>query len=325
VNYTCQEHFSALAVFLLSIYFNMRLRFLIAISLSSLTAIDLPARQSSTKWIMLNITPAQAQADCHLLQLPDGSNILIDAGEAWDAPNVAVALLRKLGVHRISMVIISHFHKDHYGQLVPIIRAGIAIDKVILNVPDKRSADLEIPWGCDLNDVQSVLAELRARKIPYTTPKAGDRIYEYKTRDRVIVSLDIICAYDGVHSPIGLTDVNDTSIVLRLSHGPTRVLFSGDLNQKLGAYLVASGVDLRADILKAPHHGAETTVPDAFYTKVHASAVLVPASKALWLSARCMRTRNYFYNAGVPAYVSGLRGNVTVTMTSKGYKIEAEH
>src|ERR1035438_10760288 len=92
----------------------MCLRFLVAVSLSIVTAVDLLASQSSTKWIMLNVTPAQAQADCHLLQLPDGSNILIDAGEAWDAPNLAVTLLKKLGVHRISLVVISHFHKDHY-------------------------------------------------------------------------------------------------------------------------------------------------------------------------------------------------------------------
>jgi competence protein ComEC len=303
----------------------MRLRLLVAVSLCLATAIDLLAGQSSTKWIMLNVTPAQAQADCHLLQLPDGSNILIDAGEAADAPDVAVTLLKKLRVRRISLVVISHFHKDHYGQLIRIIKAGIVVKKVILNVPDKRSADLEIPWGCDLNDVQSVLAELRSRNIPYITPKAGDRIYECKTRDRVNVSLDVLCAYDGVHSPVGLTDVNDTSIVLRLSHGPTRALFTGDLNKKLGTYLLESGMDLRADLLKAPHHGAEGTVPDIFYAKVHPSAVLVPVSKALWLSARCMRTRNYFYNAGVPAYVAGLRGNVTVTITAKGFQIETEH
>jgi competence protein ComEC len=274
---------------------------------------------------MLNVTPAQAQADCHLLQLPDGSNILIDAGEALDAPNVAVTLLQKLGVRRISLVVISHFHKDHYGQLIPIIKAGIVVKKVVLNVPDKRSADLEIPWGCDLNDVQSVLAELRSRRIPYATPKAGDRIYQCKTRDGAIVSLDVLCAYDGAHTPVGLTDVNDTSIVLRLSHGPTRVLFPGDLNNKLGAYLVESGADLRADLLKAPHHGAESTVSDVFYAKVHASAVLVPVSKALWLTAPCMRTRNYFYNASVPVYVAGLCGNVTVTITAKGFKIATEY
>ncbi len=303
----------------------MSLRFLTGISLSIITAIHLLAGQSSSRWIMLDVTPAQAQADCHLLQLPDGSNILIDAGAAADAPDMAVTLLQRLRVRRLSIVVITHFHKDHYGELIAIIKAGIVVDRVILNVPDKRSADLEIPWGCDLNDVQAVLAELRARKIPYTTPKAGDRIYEDRTGDGVIVSLDVLCAYDGVHTPVGLTDVNDTSIVLRLSHGSTRALFAGDLNDKLGTYLVESGMDLRANLLKAPHHGAEGTVPDAFYAKVHASAVLVPVSKALWLSARCMRTRNYFYNAGVPAYVAGIRGNVTVIMTAKGFKISTEH
>ena len=108
---------------------------------------------------MLNVTPGQAQADCHLLQMPDGSNVLIDAADAADAPGAAVAHLQRLNIHRLSLVIISHFHRDHYGRLIDILNTGITVDRVILNVPDKQSADREIPWGCDWNDVQAVLTE----------------------------------------------------------------------------------------------------------------------------------------------------------------------
>ena len=281
--------------------------------------------EPTTRWTMLNVTPAEAQADCHLLEMPDGSRVLIDAADAVDAPGAAVAHLQRLGVSRLALVIISHFHRDHYGRLLDLIKSGVTVDKVVLNVPDKSSADREMPWGCDWNDVQAVLAELRARQIPYATPKAGDRIYELKTPDGTVCSIDVLCLYDGKNTPIGPTDVNDTSIVMRVSHGPTRILFTGDLNHSLGTFLATSALDLRADLLKVPHHGTEGVAPNEFFDRVGARAVLVPSPKHLWESARSMRIRNYFLEHQIPVYVSGLQGNVTVTLTSHGYKIETEH
>jgi competence protein ComEC len=273
---------------------------------------------------MFNVTPAQGQADCHLLKMPDGSNILVDAGDGGDAPGGVVEHLKKYGIQRLHLVVISHFHQDHYGALLDILKAGIAIDRIALNVPDKRITLPEMPWGCDWYHVQMVLAELKTRQVPYFTPQAGERIFETKTTDGLVASIDVLCAYDGVNTPFGQGSVNDTSIVLRVSHGATRILFTGDAGDALGSYLVESGADLRANLLKAPHHGTEGTVPNAFYAKVRPRAVLVPSPKALWESARSRRTRNYFIDRQIPVYVSGLHGDVTATLNERGYLIETE-
>lgn len=287
-------------------------------------ALTLPAAEPSTRWAMLNVTGAEGQADCHLLTFPDGRHVLIDAGEAWDAPGSAVAHLREQGVEEIALVVISHFHWDHYGQLRNILKAGIKVHRVVLNPPDKAAADREIPWGCDWNDVQALLRELRDAGIPYAVPQKDERIFESRAADGTVASLDVLCAYDGLNTPIGPTDVNDTSIVVRLAHGPTRVLFTGDLNHSLGAWLAGSGIDLRADILKAPHHGTEGTAPNEFYDRVQPRALLVPSPRPLWESARSMRTRNYFIERNVPAHVTGIHGTVVVTLTGAGYTIEKE-
>ncbi|HEY8994461.1 MAG TPA: MBL fold metallo-hydrolase [Lacunisphaera sp.] len=275
-------------------------------------------------WTMLNVTPNQGQADCHLLEMPDGAKILIDPADAWDAPGAAVAELTKRNIRELSLVIISHFHRDHYGRLIDILDAGIKVRLVALNVPDKGSADREIPWGCDWNHVQSVLAELKQRNVPFYTPKAGERIYELASPDGTLSGIDVICLFDGKVSPIGPTDVNDTSIILRVFIGATTVLFTGDLNHSLGEYLARSGYDLRADILKAPHHGTEGTAPNEFYDRVGASAVMVSSPKILWESARSMRTRNYFMERKIPAYVTGINGSVKVTLRPHGYTVEKE-
>lgn len=287
-------------------------------------ALTLNATEPATRWAMLNVTPLEGQADCHLITLPDGRHVLIDPGAAWDAPDSALQELNRRGVRELELVVISHFHWDHYGQLRKILQAGIAVKQVAVNVPARRVAERERPWGCEFEDVQALMRELRDRTIPCFTPQAGEKLIEARNPDGTATVLEVVCAYDGLHTPVGETDVNDTSIVLRLTHGATRVLFTGDLNHPLGAWLARSDFDLRADLLKAPHHGTEGTPPNEFYDRVGAKAVLVPSPRNLWQSARSMRTRNYFLERNIPTYVAGIDGHVTVTLTATGYSIEKE-
>ncbi|MBI2497478.1 MAG: MBL fold metallo-hydrolase [Opitutae bacterium] len=294
------------------------------LGLGALLASSAPAIEDATRWTMLMVTPRDDVADSHLIELPGGINVLIDAGRLGDSPGAVLAQLRARHINSIDLAIISHFHLDHYGALIELIENGISIKRVAVNVPHPAAADREQPWGCYLPDVRSTLESLSRRNIPFFTPKIGDRLVEIKTTDGTLVSLDVLCVYNGLNTPIGLTDVNDTSIIVRLSHGATRVLFTGDLNHPMGAYLAGSIVDLRADLLKAPHHGTDGTVPNEFYDRVGAKAVLVPSPKNLWRSARSMRTRNYFIEHGIPVYVSGVNGNVTATLTARGYRVETE-
>jgi len=279
----------------------------------------------TTRWTMINVTPAQIQADCHLIEFPDGTRALIDAAEAADAPGVLLAYLQAHKIKRINLVLLSHFHRDHYGKLLDIINSGIKVDRVALNLPASREiADAEKPWGCNWEDVQSVLRFLADHRIPYFTPRMGERLIEIK-RGGVLTALDAVCLYDGISTPVGRTDINDTSILVRLTHGPTRVLFTGDLNQRLGAWLATSDLDLKADILKVPHHGAEGLAPNEFFAKVDPKVILVPSPKELWFSLRSKRVRDYFAERKVPAYVSGIHGSVTVEMSNLGYQITSEH
>ena len=300
-------------------------RFLLwIVGLGACLAGPAPAKEDSVSWTMLNVSPRADVADCHLLELPGGVKVLIDAGKLGDSPGEALAQLKGKNITSLDLVIISHFHIDHYGALLELVENGISVKRVAVNLPAKAAADLEKPWGCDLDHVHYVLDQLREKNIPYFTPKSGERLLEIATAKGDVVALDVVCLYDGLNSPVGLTDVNDTSIIVRLSVGPTRALFTGDLNNKLGAWLATSDFDLRADLLKAPHHGTEGAAPDEFFDRVGAKAVLVPGPKPLWISARSMRIRKYFLDHKVPVYVSGLNGNVTVTLTAEGYRVETE-
>jgi competence protein ComEC len=281
-----------------------------------------------TRWTMINVTPGQVQADCHLIEFPDGSNVLIDIADAMDSPGRALAFLKNHKIRHINLVIISHFHKDHYGRLRDLVNSGIKVDRVACNIPATREQMDREHQGtplADWDDMMSVLELLREKQISYFRPKAGDRLMEVPVAPGLIASLDVVCLYDGIHTPIGKTDINDTSIIVRLSHGPVRALFTGDLNSPLGTWLAQGNFDLKADLLKAPHHGTEGCAPNAFFDRVDPKAVLVPTPTTYWFSLRSKRIRDYFSEHHIPTYVSGINGNVTVVMTAKGFTIQEEH
>ena len=273
---------------------------------------------------MSNVCSEHAQADCHLIEFPDGSRVLVDPADAVGAGGAALGFLKERKVRRLNLVVISHFHRDHYGRMVDLINAGIRIDRVAVNLPgDRRLADREMPWGCDWEDVQALLRLFEERRIPYFTPKIGERLVE-ASHGGIVSTLDVVCLYDGINTPVGETDINDTSILLRLSHGKTRALFTGDLNLRLGSYLAQSDFDLKADVLKVPHHGTEGVAPNEFFERVEARAALVPAPRDLWLSIRSKRVRDFFDAAQVPAYISGIHGMVTVRLMADDFEVSVE-
>ena len=116
-----------------------------------------------------------------------------------------------------------------------------------MNLPDKAICDREKPWGCDYDDILRTQAYLKNHGVTVLPAKAGDVFYNSgRTR------LEVLYAFDGIHTPVGTPEINDMSLILRLTQGKTRALFTGDLNNKLGTYL-AGRSEVRADILKVPH------------------------------------------------------------------------
>ena len=270
-------------------------------------------------WTMINVNYAPQQGDAHLIQTDTGKNILIDTGHYWAAENIMIPYLQSKRVKVLDQVFITHPHKDHYAGLLAIVKKGIKIKEVFFNLPDRTVCDVEIPWGCDYAEILSYHQTLKKSGVKVSEAKAG-MVFEIG----MDASLEILYAYDGVNTPVGRTDINDMSLIMKLRNGTQTALFTGDLNNKIGEYLAKEGKNLKADILKLPHHGTEGAAPDSFFEAVSPTAALVPSPALLWCSERSARMKTWFEGRKIPTYVNGFAGHVVVKMQKDSYQVTTQ-
>jgi competence protein ComEC len=181
------------------------------------------------------------QGDSALISTPEGSNVLIDGGP--DEEQVATELAA-LGVKRLDLVVASHPHADHIIGL-PAVLARIPVGMLLQP---------------DCGDTSSIQADLdRAildEGVPERNPVAGDVFTVGELR------LDILSpdhCWSGTES-----DTNNDAIVLLVSYREDAVLFATEPEEPAQEWLLESGAPLHAELLKVPHHGAATSIPEFF-------------------------------------------------------------
>lgn len=205
------------------------------------------------------------QGDAALVDLPDGSLMVVDAGGAFQGgadpgARVLVPLLRARRRARIDRLVVTHPHPDHYGG-VAALAARFPIDEVW----DSGQALEEDPTGA------------WARALGGLGRRA--RVEDPRTLcDRPVVRggarLELLwpCpAFDPGW------DANDNSIVLRITYGTRSFLLMGDAEAHAESALLARGLRGPVDVLKLGHHGSHTSSTDAFVAALAPRLAIVSA------------------------------------------------
>lgn len=192
------------------------------------------------------------QGDSVLIVAPNGDHILVDSGTKRSD---IVPTLRALGVDDLELVVASHPHADHIGGMEDVVRA-FHVDLFIDNGMEHTT-----------KTYAEMVDALDARAIPHRKAKHGE-VFEFD-------DLDITVLWPG-NIPLRDTrsDLNSNSVVLRLDHGESCVMLTGDAEEPTERALLSQGIE-QCDALKVAHHGSNHSSSDAFLRAVDPDIALI--------------------------------------------------
>ncbi|WP_406169000.1 ComEC/Rec2 family competence protein [Streptomyces sp. NBC_00996] len=175
------------------------------------------------------------QGDATVLSAGDGVAVVVDAGPD---PLLVDRCLSTLGITRIPLVVLTHFHADHVAGLPGVLR-GRSVGAI-------ETTGFEEPP----DQVEFVRGEAATRHIPVTRAVAGERRRTGSLEWRVLWPPP---------SPAPTPDgPNDASVALIVRSAGLRLLLLGDLEPPAQRALLRSpaAAELGAvDVLKVAHHG----------------------------------------------------------------------
>ena len=180
------------------------------------------------------------QADSILIQF-NNENMLIDAGNNEDGDNL-VTYLKSQNIDNFKYVIGTHAHEDHIGGLDDIIN-NFNIETFYM--PDVLSTT---------KTFENVIDALANKNLKYSVPTIGQT---FKLGD---------AEFEVLYIGEDKTNLNNDSIVLKLTYNNVKFLFMGDAEKKVEEKLLKK--DIKANVLKVAHHGSESSSSEKFVKAV---------------------------------------------------------
>ncbi|MFF3464946.1 ComEC/Rec2 family competence protein [Streptomyces sp. NPDC002619] len=176
------------------------------------------------------------QGDATVLAAGEGSGVVVDAGPD---PTLVDHCLRELGITRIPLVVLTHFHADHVAGLPGVLR-GRSVGAI-------ETTDFEEP----ADQVEFVRREAAERNIPLTHAVAGER--------RRTGALTWQVLWPPARPAPDPDGPNDASVTLLVRSSGLRLLLLGDLEPPAQQALLRSPAAAAlggVDVLKVAHHGS---------------------------------------------------------------------
>jgi competence protein ComEC len=149
-------------------------------------------------------------------------------------------------------LIITHFHADHVAGLAGVLQ-------------HRRVGQLWLSPLAPPAPLAAIITSLAVQRgIPLNAPRRGTRASVGEAELQVLGPVDHVAPDQDESSR-----QNDSSLVIMIQVAGLRLLLTGDVEPPGQQAILGTGADLRADILKIPHHGSARQDP-AFFAATHA-------------------------------------------------------
>lgn len=212
---------------------------LLSLILSGCQLIEQPAEAGETMRVhFLNV----GQGDSVLIETPNDKYMLIDGGDKGSGKEI-VAYLHEQGIQKLDYVVATHPDADHIGGLIDVIKSVEITNWLDSGKEHTSQTYLEMLTLIDDKDIN------------FDVPAANDEIL-----------LDDNINIEVLYADEAASDNNDASLVLKVVYGDSSFLLTGDAGVAIEKVLMTEDIDV--DVLKAGHHGSNTSSSEAFIKKV---------------------------------------------------------
>ncbi|MDD3284989.1 MAG: ComEC/Rec2 family competence protein [Patescibacteria group bacterium] len=196
------------------------------------------------------------QGDGILIKTPEGKTIVIDGG-AYNDFVKKVSQKLPFRKRNIDLLVITHAHADHYIGLINLIER-YEINTIFYS-----------GYNVNLEDYNYLMNLIKEKNINLIKVKSGQVISFEKN-----INLEILHPFSIKEKE---EDINNTSVVIRLSYKNFDAIFTGDMTCEGEKELVEKDKNLESELLKIGHHGSRWASCDYFleYVKPQISVIQV--------------------------------------------------
>lgn len=226
------------------------------------------------------------QADSILIE-NEGHYMLVDAGNNEDGEKL-VTYFKEQNINTFDYVVGTHPHEDHIGGLDDIIN-NFKINNFYM--PDVITTTLTF---------EEVLDALENNNVNLTIPKENDSFSLGEA------NIEVLHVGDESES-----DLNNTSIILKVTYQNVSFLLTGDAESKIINELDPS--DLKTTVLKLGHHGSITSTNETILEKASPQVAIISAGVNNQYGHPHQEVLNLLQQNNIKTYRTDQDGTIIVT------------
>lgn len=236
------------------------------------------------------------QADASLI-LCDNKTMLIDGGNPGDSSLIA-AYLKKHNVNHLDYIICTHAHDDHVGGLPGALSVATA---GAVYAPKTEN---------DIKAYRNFKSKVAEQGLSITNPSPGDSFQFGSSK---------VLFLGPIHENV--SDLNDTSIVLKITYGDTSFLFTGDAERDEEQSILAQNYDLSATVLKVGHHGSGDSTTYPFLREIMPEYAIISVGENNY-GHPTEETLSRLRDADVKVFRTDMQGDIIASSNGKTVNIK---
>ena len=215
-----------------------------------------------------------------------GSTMLIDGGTSKHSDFI-YSWLKRHQVSELTYIVSSHPDEDHIGGLSGALHAAHA-ENALSPVAEDSSTGFQ--------NFSRLLGE---QGTAIQVPDAGSA-FSFGDADVEVLG------------PVDRTapETNNLSLVLRIVYGETSFLFTGDMEDREEADLLAGSGELRSTVLKVSHHGSANGTTYSFLRAVNPEAAVISVGRNNSYGHPSEKVMNLLNSAGISIYRTDEMGTI---------------